>query len=158
MTIPTSLWCLLLRPLSLVWRLVFIPPREEDHNVELLHGSPVQDLTAAGCPQQNVGTYKDGSAIIHRLPIDGESYDFNYNAIVSNNHFAQHPVPAVANTGRFSDYHPHQKIQQSFLAECYLLQETWFANPTCLDAVSHNLTLDSWASEECYFNNISDPR
>ena len=107
-------------------------------------------------PQQNVGTYKDGSAIIHCLPIDGESYNFNYNAIVSND-FAQHPVPAVSNTGRFSDYHRHQKIQQSFLAECYLLQETWFANTTCLDAVSHNLILDSWASEECYLNNISGP-
>lgn len=60
-------------------------------------------------------------------------------------------------TGRFTDYHFHQKIQQSFLAECYLLQETWFADPTWLDTVSHNLTLDSWASEEHYFNDISDP-
>jgi hypothetical protein len=43
-------------------------------------------------------------------------------------------------------------------AECYLLQEPWFADqPTCLDAVSHNLALDSWASGGLYFNDISDP-
>jgi len=74
------------------------------------------------------------------------------------NDFAHHPVPAVSNTGRFTDYHPHQKLHQSFLAECNLLQEPWFADPTCRDAVSHNLTLNSWASEEHYFNDISDPR
>jgi hypothetical protein len=39
-----------------------------------------------------------------------------------------------------------------------LLQEPWFADPTCLDAVSHNLTLDSWASSGLYFNDISNPR
>jgi hypothetical protein len=54
-----------------------VPSREYDHNGELLHGFPVQDLTAAGHPRQNVGTYKDGPAIIRRLPIDGESYKFS---------------------------------------------------------------------------------
>jgi hypothetical protein len=63
-----------------------------------------------------------------------------------------HPVPAVLNQSRFTDYHPYQKLQQCFLAECYLLQEPWFAYPTCRDAVSHNLTLDSWASGGLYFN------
>jgi hypothetical protein len=90
------------------------------------------------------------------LPIDRESYDLTFSATIINKY--AHPVPAVSNQGRFTDYHPHQKLQQCFLAECYLLQEPWFADPTCLDAVSHNLTLDSWASGGLYFNDISDPR
>ena len=78
-----------------------------------------------------------------------ESYDLVISAYA-------HPVPVVSNWECCADYHPHQKLQQCFLAECYLLQEPRFTNPTCLDAVSHNLTLDSWASAEHYFNNISD--
>jgi hypothetical protein len=51
-----------------------------------------------------------------------------------------------------------QKLQQSFLAECYLLQETWFVDPACLYTMSDNLNLDSWDSGEShYFNNILDP-
>jgi hypothetical protein len=119
-------------------------------------GLPVQDLPAAGQPQQNVGTYKDGLAIIRHLPIDGESYDLTFSATIISKY--AHPVPAVSNQGHFTDYHPHQKPQQCFYAECYLLQEPWFAEPTCLDALSHNLTLDSWASGGLYFNDISDPR
>ncbi len=119
-------------------------------------GLPVQDLLAAAQPRQNVGTYKDGPAIICPLPINGESYDLTFSAtIVSTD---AHPVPAVLNQGRFTYYHPHQKLQQCFLVECYLLQEPLFADPTCLDAVSHNLTLDSWASGGLYFNDISDPQ
>ncbi len=118
-------------------------------------GLPIQDLPAAGQPQRNVGTYKDDPAIIRCLPIDGESYDLTFSATIISEY--AHPVPAVLNQGRFTDYHFHQKLQQCFLAECYLLQEPWFADPTCLDAVSHNLTLDSWASGGLYFNDISDP-
>jgi hypothetical protein len=90
------------------------------------------------------------------LTINGESYDLTFSATIVNKY--AHPVPAVLNQGRFTDYHPHQKLQQCFLAECYLLQEPWFADPTCLDAVSHNLTLDSWASGGLYFNDISYPQ
>ncbi len=39
-----------------------------------------------------------------------------------------------------------------------MLQEPWFADPTCLNAVFHNLNLDSWASGKLFFNNISDPQ
>jgi hypothetical protein len=84
-------------------------------------GLPVQDLPAAGRPQQNVGTYKDGPAIICHLPINGESYDLTFSATIISEY--AHPVPAVLNQGRFTDYHPHQKLQQCFLVECYLLQE-----------------------------------
>ncbi len=90
------------------------------------------------------------------MPINGESYDLTFSATIVSEY--AHPVPAVSNQGCFTDYHPHQKLQQCFLAEYYLLQEPWFADPTCLDAVSHNLTLDSWASGGLYFNDISDPR
>ncbi len=69
-----------------------------------------------------------------------------------------HPVSAVSNQGRSTDYHPTQKLQQCFLAECYLLQEPWFTNPNCLDAVSNNLSLGFLASDEHYFNDISDPQ
>jgi hypothetical protein len=90
------------------------------------------------------------------LPINRESYDLTFSATIINKY--AHPVLAVLNQGRFIDYHPHQKLQQFFLAKCYLLQELWFADPTCLDVVSHNLTLDSWASGGLYFNDISNPR
>ncbi len=38
------------------------------------NASPVQDLTATGRPQRNVGTYKDGPAKIRCLPIDGKNH------------------------------------------------------------------------------------
>ncbi len=109
-----------------------------------------------GQPQRNVGTYKDGPAIIHRLSIESESYDFTFTAKPHSKY--AHPVPAVSNQGRLTEYHPHQKLQQSFLAECYLLQGTWFADPVCLYTMSDNLNLDSWDSGEShYFINILDP-
>jgi hypothetical protein len=90
------------------------------------------------------------------LPIKGESYDLTFSATVVSKY--AYPVLAILNQGCFTDYHPHQKLQQCFLAKCYLLQEPWFADPTCLGTVSHNLTLDSWASGGLYFNDISDPQ
>ncbi len=44
------------------------------------------------------------------------------------------------------------------MAECYLLQDAWFDDPTCVSALSNNLVLDSWDSKEYYFNENSDPR
>jgi hypothetical protein len=38
------------------------------------------------------------------------------------------------------------------------LQDTWFKDPTCLAATSANLILDSWAIDEYYINDVSDPR
>ncbi len=49
-------------------------------------------------------------------------------------------------------------MNKGFLAECYLLQERWFEDPTCLASLSNNLTLDSWESENPTFINITDPR
>jgi hypothetical protein len=68
------------------------------------------------------------------------------------------PVPAVANHGRTTEYHPNQKITKSFMAECYLLQDNWFEDPTCMADISDNLMLDSWDNDGYYFNEISNPR
>ncbi len=48
----------------------------------ILIGLPVQDLPPAGRTQQNFGTYKDGPAINHHFPIDGESYDLTLSATI----------------------------------------------------------------------------
>jgi hypothetical protein len=113
------------------------------------------DNTSGRPRRNNVGTYKDGPAIIRRLPIEGESYDFSFSNVINE---WEHPVPAVANRGRTTEYHPNQRIQQGFLAECYLLQNSWFEDPTCMAAINSNLVLDSWDTEEYYFNEVSDPR
>jgi hypothetical protein len=99
----------------------------------------------SGRPCRNVGTYKDGPANIRKFPIEGESYDFAFN-IISN---WEHPVPVVANRGQISKrFHHQQKINKGFLAKCYLLQDPWFEDPTCLTSLSNNLTLDSWESDQ----------
>ncbi len=49
-------------------------------------------------------------------------------------------------------------MNKGFLAKCYLLEETWFEDPTCLASLSNHLTLDSWESENPTFINITDPR
>jgi hypothetical protein len=64
----------------------------------------------------------------------------------------------VANQGRTTKYHPNQKIPQSFLAKCYLLQDNWFEDPTCMVNISDKLILDSWDTDSYYFNEISNPR
>jgi hypothetical protein len=81
--------------------------------------------------------YKDGPAIIQQLPIKGESYDLAFNSNIVNNW--ENPVPAVANHGRTTKCHPNQKITQSFLAECYLLQDNWFEDPTCMADISKKI-------------------
>jgi hypothetical protein len=65
----------------------------------------------------------------------------------------------VANKGQISkQFHHQQKINKGFLAECYLLQNPWFEDLTCLTSLSNNLTLDSWESDYPTFNDLSDPR
>ena len=108
-------------------------------------------------PRRNVGTYKDGPANIRKFPIDGESYDFAFNIKVINEW--EHPIPSVLNKGRVTtEYHPNQKICKESIAECYLLQDPWFDDPTCVSAINDNFVLDSWESDGYYFNEISDPR
>ncbi len=83
-------------------------------------------------------------------------YDLAFNSnIVSD---WENPVPAVANKGRTTKNHPNQKILQSFLAKCYLLQDNWFKDPTCMANISDKLILDSLDTDSYYFNEISDPR
>jgi hypothetical protein len=81
-----------------------------------------------GRPQQNVGTYKDEPAKHRQLPIDGKSYEFAY--LLNLSFDAIYPVSAISNkASRTSKYHPEEKLQQQFLAECCLLQDKWFINP-----------------------------
>ncbi len=93
---------------------------------------------------------------MRRLPIDGESYDFTFHANIINNW--EHPVAAVANRGRVTEYHPQQKLLYNFLAECYLLQDSWFHDPTCLAMMSEHLILDTWEWDAYYFNDVPDSR
>jgi hypothetical protein len=88
-------------------------------------------------------------------------YDLAFNSNIVNDW--ENPVPAVTNRGRITrgrttEYHPNQKITQSFLAECYLLQDNWFEDHTCMADISDNMMLDSWDNDGYYFNEISDPR
>ncbi len=138
------------------------PPQSQNSPLLLPGGEqfiPNKDLM--GRPPQNVGTYKDGPAKIHRLPrlpIDGESYELAYNLNLSFD--AIHPVPAISNRANCtSEYHPEQKIQQQYLAECYFLQDRWFDNPSCFSSILDIMNLDSWDNGEggYYFNDISNP-
>jgi hypothetical protein len=57
-----------------------------------------------------------------------------------------------------AEYQPQQMLLQHFLAECYLLQDSWFDDPTCLAVMSEHLILDTWESDAYYFNDVPDPR
>jgi hypothetical protein len=83
-------------------------------------------------------------------------YDLALNSNIVNDW--ENPIPAAANCGRTTEYHPNQQITKLFLAECYLLQDNWFEDPTCMADISDNLMLDYWDNNGYYFNEISDPR
>ena len=88
-------------------------------------------------------------------PIDGDEYDFSFSTISE----WDQPVPIIANRGNIqTKYHPQQRIQKSFLAECYLLQDCWASNPDCIHQIYSNITLDSWESDDIYLTDIQDPR
>jgi hypothetical protein len=38
------------------------------------------------------------------------------------------------------------------------MQDSWFKDPTCMAAMTTNLILDSWETDEYYFNDVPDPR
>jgi hypothetical protein len=129
-------------------------PSNNDNKVS--GGETATNNIASGHPRRNVGTYQDGPSIIQRLQIDGESYDLTSSSTIV--YEWKTPVSVVANQGQVTEYHPNQKNPQSFLAECYLMQHSWFKDPTCMAALTTNLILDSWETDEYYFNNILDPR
>ncbi len=126
-----------------------------NNNNTVSGGDTATSNTASGCPRHNVGTYKDGPSIIRQLPINGESYDLAFSSTIV--YEWEKPVPAIANQGRVTEYHPNQKIPKRFLAECYLMQDSWFKDPICMAAMTNNVTLDSWKTDEYYFNNVTDP-
>jgi hypothetical protein len=101
--------------------------------------------------------YKDGPAKICRLPIDGEEYELAFNVDVIND--SEKPIPAISNTRCITkDFHPNQKFQKGFLAECYLLQDAWFDNPICISEQLDHLKMDTRDKDGIYFNDIVDPR
>jgi hypothetical protein len=103
-----------------------------------------------------LGNYKDGLAKLQWLPINGESYNFTFHANIISDW--EHPVAAVANRGRVTEYHPQQKLLHNFLAECYLLQDSWFNDPTCLSMMSEDSILDTRESDAYYLNDVPNPR
>ncbi len=108
---------------------------------ERLEGVPVGN--ADGRPKRrNVGTYKDGPVNVRKFPINGESYEFAFNINVINDW--EHPIPAMNNRGHFSKHHhPTQKINKSFIADCYFMQEPWFEDPTCVSDISNYIAFDT---------------
>jgi hypothetical protein len=53
----------------------------------------------------------------------------------------------------------HRKsFLHNFHAKCYLQQDSWFNNPTCLSMMSEHLILDTWELDAYYFNDVPDPR
>jgi hypothetical protein len=38
------------------------------------------------------------------------------------------------------------------------MQDSWFKDPTCMAAMTNNVILDSWKTDEYYFKDIADPR
>jgi hypothetical protein len=75
-------------------------------------GDSATNNTASGHPRRNVGTYKDGPSIIWQLPIDGESYNLTFSSTIVYEWI--NPVPAVANQGQVTKYHPNQKFPKRF--------------------------------------------
>jgi hypothetical protein len=57
-----------------------------------------------------------------------------------------------------ANLYPTQRVNKSFLAECYPLQDTWFDNPSCLQHIYSSVILDSWETEEVHITEITDPR
>jgi hypothetical protein len=114
-------------------------PSNNDNTVS--GGETATNDTASGCPRRNMGRYKDGLSIVWRLPIDGKLYDLAFSSTIV--YEWENPVPAVANQSRVTEYHPNQKIPQSFLTECHLIQDSWFEDPMCMAAMTANLILDS---------------
>ena len=99
-------------------------------------------------PSRNVGTWKDGPAIIRKFPINGEEYEFNFNA----EHISDQPAVMIASRPIHSSQPLPQKISKSSLLECYLLQTPWEYDRQCFE----HLQMDTF--ETRHVDNISDPR
>jgi hypothetical protein len=113
------------------------------------------ELSDTGQPRWNVGNYKQGPAIIRRLPIKGEQYDFSFSVISD----WEKPISVSTNRAQAQiNYHPKQRVHNFFLAECYLLQDSWINDLDCLYHIYSNVILDSWESNEVYITEIIDPQ
>ena len=99
-------------------------------------------------PSRNVGTWKDGPAMIRKFPIDGEEYEFNFNS----QHISDQPAAMIASRPIHSSQPPPQKLSKSSLLECYLLQTP------CEYDRKHFEHLHMDIFETKHVDNINDPR
>ena len=129
-------------------------PVPDDVTVDLLpphgetEGAAIHPPSPPTRPARAVGTWKDGPAKIRKFPIDGEEYEFNFNAEC----VLDHPVAMVSQRSvRSSQPFPH-RLTKSSLLECSLLQDAWTHD---YHRFQH-LHMDS----ECrqLVDNICDPR
>jgi hypothetical protein len=105
-----------------------------------------------------LGRTKTAPAKICCLPIEVEEYEIAFiKNIISD---WEQPVPAVLNSRHIpKSFHAQHKLQKGYLAECYLLQDSWFEDPTCVSVFSDHIRMDPWDdSEQIYFNENADPR
>ncbi len=116
----------------------------------------VSDEVQTKRPQQNVKTWKDGPAIIHKLPIDGESYDFTFNAVTD-------PAASMVLHPGYSTSQPTRSLRKQSLFNCTLLQHCWTVhndhdnyllmdldNPHLVDNVHDPCTLEAHAAMSKY--------
>ncbi len=122
--------------------LVLESPKDNNHN------------SVHSWPCQNVGNYKQGPAMIQKCLISGEQYDFSFMVI---SYWELHLTVSANHAIIQTNDHPTQGIHKSFLAKCYLLQDSWINNPECLRHISSNVILDSWESDNVYIMEILDP-
>jgi hypothetical protein len=89
------------------------------------------------------------------MQIKGEQYNFSFSVISD----WEKPISVSSNHAQVqTNYHPKQRVHKSFLAECYLLQDSWIDDPDCLYHIYSNIFLDSWESNEVYIMELTDPR
>ncbi len=113
------------------------------------------ELSDTGQPRQNVGNYKQGPTKIQHLPIDREQYNFSFS-IFSD---WKQPMSVLTNCSNVqANNHPQQRVNKSFLAECYLLQDPWFDDPKCLYHLYSNIIIDTWDTDEIYILEVTAPR
>jgi hypothetical protein len=117
-------------------------PMQPDHSLVIEPPGMIDEsgLSATGRPCQNVGNYKQGPAKIRRLLVEGEQYDFSFLVI---SEWEQPRSVSKNRSNNQANFYPTQRVNKSFLAECYLLQYTWFDNPSCPQHIYSNVILDS---------------
>ncbi len=101
-------------------------------------------------PPRNVGTYKDGPAILRCLPIHDEEYDLAFPTST-----VDQPVALLARRGLTKSQPLPQKVSKTDLLDCHLLQQPWEYDRS--RHPHHHMSLDACA-QTMDVDSISDPR